>query len=148
ATPSARAATDRHGVGFSVGQVLLMGTYAQNNNDGLGFGFNYSYEASDMFGLLGRFTTSSHSNSNGSNSLNIKGLIPDLRVNLAYFDKLVLYALGGFGVYHVDETVNGAQGSGWTFGLDLGAGFMLELSPHFAFGTSLDFHNIFSRTDP
>ena len=148
ASKPAQAAVGRHGVGVSVGQVLLMGDFSKSFSDSLGWGLSYSYEASDMFGLLANLSFSNHSNANGSNTLAIKGLSPDLRVNLAYFDKLVLYGFGGFGLFRVNETVNQTPGSVWTFGLDLGTGFLLELDPHFQFGTSLGFHNIFSKTDP
>ncbi|MBI3555146.1 MAG: outer membrane beta-barrel protein [Deltaproteobacteria bacterium] len=144
----ADAAVGRHGLGVNIGQVLLMGDFSKNFSDSLGWGFSYSYEASDMFGLLANLSFSNHSNANGTNTLAIKGLSPDLRVNLAYFDKLVLYAFGGFGLFHVNETVAQTPGSVWTFGLDLGTGFLLELDPHFQFGTSLGFHNVFSKTDP
>ena len=145
---SAQAVVGRSGIGVNVGQVLLMGDFSKNFSDSLGWGFSYSYEASDMFGLLANLTFSNHTNANGSNTLGIKGLSPDLRVNLAYFDKLVLYAFGGFGLFRINETVAQVPGSVWTFGLDLGTGFLLELDPHFQFGTSLGFHNIFSKTDP
>lgn len=143
----AEAANDRHGVGLDLGQVLLMGDFSKSFSDSLGFGFTYSYEASDMFGLLLHFSGSSHSNADESNKLTIKGVSPDLRVNLAYFDKLVLYGFGGFGLFKVDETINHIDGSALTLGLNLGTGFLLELSPHFEFGTSLGFHNIFAKTD-
>src|SRR5262245_4480544 len=62
AAPRAHAASNRHGLGFDIGQVLLMGDFSKDFSDSLGWGFTYSYEASDMFGLLAHFSYSSHSN--------------------------------------------------------------------------------------
>lgn len=143
----AQGAADRHGIGFDLGQVLLMGDFSKSFSDSLGLGLTYSYEASDMFGLLLHVNASNHSNADESNKLMIKGVSPDLRVNLAYFDKLVLYGFGGFGLFKIDETINRVEGSALTLGLNLGTGFLLELSPHFGFGTSLGFHSIFAKTD-
>src|SRR5579862_8186676 len=81
APAAAQAATERNGIGFNIGEVLLMGQYSDTFNNGLGLGGTYSYEVTDMFGLLGRFTSSGHTNNSGTNTLNIIGLLPDLRVN-------------------------------------------------------------------
>ena len=143
----AKAATGEHSAGFGFGQNLLMGDFSKNFSDSLGFQLMYGFEASEMFGLLAHISYSNHSNASGSNSLTIKGIAPDLKINLAYFDKLVLYGLTGFGIYKVDESLDHNAGSVVTLGFDLGAGFLLNLDKHFAFGTSLAFHNIFGKTD-
>lgn len=144
----ARAAAGEHGAGVGLGQVLLLGDFAKNFTDNLGFHFMYSYEASQMFGLLGTVALSSHSNADGSNTLDMKGFTPALRINLAYVDKLVLYTFLGFGLYQVDEKVGAQQGSVTTLGLAMGGAVNLALDKHFQFGTELSFHNVFGKTDP
>ena len=148
APKQARAAAGEHGVGLGLGQVLLMGDFAKNFSDSLGFQGIYSYEASQVFGLLVNLSLSSHSNADASNTLSLKALSPNLRINLAYIDKLVLYTFGGFGLVKADEKIGALQGSVTTLGFNLGAAFYLALDKHFQFGTQLSFHNVFGKTDP
>ncbi|MEW6055610.1 MAG: outer membrane beta-barrel protein [Bdellovibrionota bacterium] len=144
----AHAAAGEHGVGLGLGQVLLMGDFAKNFSDSLGYQLTYSYEASAMFGLLATLSMSSHSDATGDNSLDIKGFTPNLRINLAYVDKLVIYAFTGFGLFMVDETIGEQAGSVTTLGFDMGTSLNLALDKHLQFGTTLSFHNIFGKTDP
>lgn len=143
----ANAAAGSHSVGIGLGQVLLMGDFSKNFSDGLGLKLTYGYEASDMFGLLASFGFSSHSNADASNTLLIKGFQPDLKVNFAYIDKLVLYGFTGFGIYRVNEALARNAGAVWTLGFELGTGFLLNLDNHFSFGSALGFNNIFGKTD-
>lgn len=144
--PHAEAAAGDHGAGLGLGQAMLMGDWAEDVDDTLAFTLKYSYEASALFGLMADIYYASHSNNVGTNSLSVKGLTPNLRVNFAYIDKLVLYGFTGFGLFLVDKTEGTASGSVMTLGYNLGAAANLALNEHFQFGTELSFHNIFGKT--
>lgn len=135
-----------HGLGLGIGQTLLMADFSKNVSDALGYQLMYSYEASPMLGLLAMLSISEHSNSAGTNTLNIKGLSPNLKVNLAYIDKLIVYMVAGLGFFVVDEKVGTLQGTITTLGFDLGGGFSLALSKHVQFGTQILFNSIFNQT--
>jgi opacity protein-like surface antigen len=155
ALSSSAIAAESHGgmgpgsmaVGGGFGQVLLLGDFGGNFSDSLGYHLNFDYEASQMFGLLVTLGMSNHDNADSTNSLGIKSLTPDLKVNLAYIDKLTLYTLLGFGIYRVSETIGKTSGSVTTVGFNMGGGFNLALSEHFLFGTEVDFTSVFSKTD-
>jgi hypothetical protein len=144
----AQAAANEHGIGLGFGQILLMGDYAKSFSDNIGLDVFYSYETSNLFGLLANVSLSSHSNADNSNTLSIKGITPDLRINLAYIDKLVIYSFVGFGVFMVNEKIGPVTGSATTLGFNMGAAFDLALAKHFQFGTQLGFTNVFGKTDP
>lgn len=148
ASTTSHAAESTHTVGIGVGEVLLMGDFSKNVDNALGLNLIYHFGASQLFGLTTLAHISSHSGGNGQNSLAIKGLSPNVRVNLGYYDRIVVYTLGGFGFFLVDEKIGVQSGSVTTFGLNLGGGVDLLLHPHFKFGTALTFHNIFGKTDP
>lgn len=135
-----------HGVGLGVGQVMLMGDWSDHVSDAIGFNLKYSYEASEMFGVMADIHYSSHSNALETNTLGLKGLTPNLRVNLAYIDKLVVYGFTGFGLFLVDQKRGTVSASTMTLGFDLGAAANLTLNDHFQFGTQFSFHNIFEKT--
>ncbi len=144
---TAEAAADRHSLGLQIGQVILMGDYGSRVNNGIGVGVLYDYEASDLFGLMVEASYSGHSNNNDTNSLGLLGLVPNLKVNMLYLDKLTFFGLAGFGLYRVDQTIENVSGSVLTFGFDLGAGFHLDVGENFLFGSTLLFYNIFNRVD-
>jgi hypothetical protein len=144
----AHAKEGDHGAGFGLGQVFLLGDFGTIASDSMGIGFSYSYEASDLFGLLTDVTFSSHSDAGGSNHVRIKGITPNLRINLAYMDKLVTYMFAGLGFFDVDQKVGPRDGGVTTLGFGMGLAFALTMSDHFQFGTRVSFHNIFSKADP
>ena len=141
------AAAGEHGIGLSLGQILLMGDFAKNFSDSLGFNLTYSYEASAVFGLLADISMSSHTNGTATNELSLKGFSPNLRINLAFIDKLIVYSFVGFGLFMASEKVGNQNGAVTTLGFDMGGAFNLALDKHFQFGTALSFHNIFGKTD-
>jgi hypothetical protein len=145
---SAKAEPNTHSLGLNAGQVLLLGEFADRFPDAMGFNLIYNYEASDLFGVWVNAGFSNHENSATHDNLAIKSLVPDLKINLAYIDKLVIYSLVGFGLWKVDQTINLIGANVTTFGFNMGGGFALQLHEHFQFGTHLLFNNIFSKTDP
>ncbi|MGE4232800.1 MAG: outer membrane beta-barrel protein [Bacteriovoracia bacterium] len=141
------AAPGEHSAGLGFGQVVLMGDYVKYFDNIIGLNLLYEYEASALFAIHSVIHYSSHTDTTGVNSLAIKGASPNLRINLAFFDKLSVYTMLGLGLYMIDETIGTLSGSGTTLGLNLGAGFDLSLDKHFKFGSALSFHNVFSKTD-
>lgn len=145
---NARAAGGQHGVGLGLGEVLLMGDFAKNFDNSIGFHGLYNYDASALFGLLVEVTYGSFSGgAANANSLSIMGLTPHLKINLAYIDKLIVYSLVGFGLYKVSEKIGTIDAGVTTLGFDMGAGVNLALDQHILFGTQLAFSNIFGKTD-
>jgi hypothetical protein len=142
---SAYAAAGQHGAGIGIGQVFLLGDFAESFSNSVGFDAMYSYEASDIFGLLTHITYSSHSNGDDTNTLRLIGVSPDLRISLAYIDKLVLYAFTGFGLFSANQKLGNSSGSVITFSFNAGGGFGLALGPHFQFGTQLGLWSIFNK---
>ncbi len=137
-----------HNAGFGIGQSLLMGDFSKYFSDSISYHLIYGFNASPLFGLLTNITFNDHANANESNTLSMKGITPNLKINLAYVDVLVVYAFSGFGLFLVEEKIGEVQGSVTVLGFDLGAGVDLALHPKFNFGTSMSFHNIFNKTDP
>lgn len=144
----ALAAAGDHGAGIGFGQILLMGDLAKNFTDNIGFHAIYSFEASELLGLIANLHYSSHTGANPTDSLSLKGFVPNLRINFAYIDKLVVYGFTGFGLYMVDQTIGTQVGSVTTLGFDMGIAVNLTLHKHLQFGTELSFNNIFGKTDP
>lgn len=144
---TAEAAVGQHAAGLSLGQVILLGDFSTHFSDSLGFQITHQYDASDLFGVLTHISLSSHSDTTGTDDLSIKGITPNLKANLAYFDKIIVYTYGGFGLFSISEKTGGRESSVTTIGFDLGGGFDLELNEHFLFGTTLSFHNLFGKTD-
>jgi len=96
-----------------------------------------------LFSFEGNFGYSSHS----SGRLSMWRLVPGVRTNLVYFDKLVPFASLGLGFFHPSATLsNGATLSSLLFGLQAGAGVELLLSERFFFGSRLTFHKMFGST--
>jgi hypothetical protein len=145
----ASADPGEHSLGLGIGDEILFGNFSSNFPDSMAFQLNYNYDASPLIGLTVMASLGSHSNAITGGSLGIDGLTPDLRFNLAKFETLTFYAMSGFGLYKISESFGGSTPSAsvTTIGFNLGGGFELRLAKHFAFGTSLDFYNIFSKTD-
>lgn len=133
---------DSHNISLSVGQVFLMGDLGSNYSDNLGWRVNYTYGVSDIFGFHSSFGYSNHSD--GAYSMTL--LTSGLRMNLAWFDKIVPNLDFGLGFYKPSIAL-GSQSdesiSPVLFGLHLGPGVDLQLNDQVFFGTSLTFHSIF-----
>lgn len=156
ATPFQHAfgAAGEHSAGLGVGQVVLLGDWGSYYSNALGFNGMYDFESSELFGLLINLSYSSHSNTTDASSyLHILGLTPDIKVNFAYFDKLVIYGLAGLGLFHVEQAKRIEpenrlfEGSVFTIGFNAGAGFDLRVDDHYSFGTVFSFHHVLGKTD-
>ena len=156
ATPKqAMALPGQHSIGLGAGQILLMSEYVKSYDNGIGFHALYEYDASALFSFSARLNYSLHKGigtatipANPADELSIKGLTPNLKVNFAYLDKLIVYGLAGFGIFLVDMIKTPQIGTAATFGFNLGTGFELPLFANFKFGSSLSFHNVFDKKDP
>jgi hypothetical protein len=129
---------------LDVGQVFLMGDLADDFNDNIGGRLHYTYGVSDIFGFDATFGYSSHS----SGKMSMTTLLTGMRMNLAWFDKVIPHLNFGLGFYRprYDVIVSGTRNplSPILFGVHLGPGVSLELSRNAFFGASLTYHNIFS----
>lgn len=138
----------RHGVGLGFGEVLLMGDFATHFASGIGFNLNYSYEAGSTFGLLVNLHYNNHSNpSSPSDSLSIKGLTPNLKINFFTTDKLTVSALTGLGALLVSETYGNLNAGFTLFTVQAGVAANVELDPHFRFGPSFVLMKTSTGTD-
>jgi hypothetical protein len=136
-----------HNLSLDVGQVFLMGDLGQSYNDAIGTQLHYTYGVSEMFSFDSSFGFSNHSN----NKLSMTTLLSGLRMNLAWYDKVIPYMLFGLGFYRpaYDVSVAGVNNAinPVLFGVHLGPGVSLELTKKVFFGASLTFHNIFSSSE-
>ncbi len=131
-------------VSLDVGQVFLMGDLSSSFNDSIGSQIHYTYGVSDMFGFDSSLGYSSHS----SGKMSMTTLASGLRMNLAWYDKVVPYIVFGLGFYRPSYDIMAANNtrnsvSPVLFGVHLGPGVTLELTKKMFFGASLTFHNIF-----
>lgn len=128
---------------LDVGQVFLMGDLSSNFNDSIGSRLHYTYGVSDMFAFDSSLGYSSHS----SGKMSMTTLLSGMRMNLAWYDKIVPYVVFGMGFYRpsYDIMVGNVRNavSPVLFGIHLGPGVSLELTRRMFFGASLTFHNIF-----
>lgn len=133
-----------HNLSIGVGQIFLMGDIADNSyENAIGTDLHYTYGVSDLFSFEGNFGYSSHS----SGKFSMWRMVPGVRTNLVYFDKLVPFASLGLGFFHPNATLsNGSTLSSLLFGLQAGAGVELLLSDRFFFGSRLTFHKMFGST--
>jgi len=128
---------------LDIGQVFLMGDLAEDYSDNIGTQVHYSYGVSDLFAFDTSLGISSHSQGNFS----MGSLTTGLRTNLAWYDKVVPYAIFGLGFYRPNYQITTTSNlSPILFGVHLGAGVDLEISNRVFFGASLTFHDIFSST--
>ena len=142
-----------HNFALDVGQVFLMGDLAGRYTDNIGTRLHYTYGVSDMFS----FDTSLGLSDHGDGRFSMLSLLPGLRMNLAWYDKVIPYAVFGMGFYKPtyqlkNGTLAPATGtpladaqtlSSVLFGMHMGPGIDLELSKQLFFGASLTFHNMF-----
>jgi opacity protein-like surface antigen len=124
-------------VSLDVGQVFLMGNLGDRYTDSIGSRLNYTYGVSDMFSFNSSFGYSTHAEGNFS----MTSLLAGLRTNLAWYDKVIPYAIFGMGFYR--PSYRDANYSSTLFGVHLGAGVNLELTSSLFFGASMTFHDTF-----
>lgn len=136
-------------VSLDVGQVFLMGDLGTNYSDSIGAQLHYTYGVSDLFAFDASLGYSDHSDGKFS----MTTLLGGLRTNLAWFDRVVPYAVFGLGFYRPSyQTVYTSALSGNStsssvspvlFGVHLGPGVDLALTRQLFFGASLTFHDVF-----
>jgi len=128
---------------IDVGQVFLMGDLSSNYSDAIGSQLHYTYGVSEMFGFDSSIGYSSHSEGRYS----MTTLLTGLRMNLAWYDKIVPYLSFGLGFYRPSyEITSTTTLSPIVFGLHAGPGVSLELTRQLFFGASLSFHDVFGTT--
>jgi hypothetical protein len=138
----------RLGAGLGFGQVLMTGDLNTNFANHIGFNFNFSYESGNTFGLYVNLHINNHDNPNNpDDSLSLKGLTPNLKINLFRINTLTFSVLGGLGAYKVSETLGTREGSFFLFALDAGGMAMVDVGPNFRFGPSFTIINLASGTD-
>lgn len=125
-----------------------MGDLSENYSNNIGFQVHYTYGVSDLFGFDSSVGYSSHD----SGEFSMLSLKTGLRLNLAWYDKVVPYAVGGLGFYKPSFEFGNAEGDIQTnspilFGLHLGGGVDLVLTDRFFFGAGLAFHDIFGTRE-
>jgi len=142
-----------HNIAVDLGQVFLMGDLAKYT-DTIGAQLHYTYGVSDLFAFDTSFGFSSHS----GGQLSMLTLLPGMRLNMSWYDKVVPYAILGMGFYKPSYRVPpGTTGTTATataddsissilFGLHVGPGVDLELSRNLFFGAALTFHHMFGTT--
>lgn len=135
-------APESNNVSLAVGQTFLMGDLAKYS-DSIGTQLQYTYGVSEMFGFNAALGYSSHSDGKYSQTT----LLTGLRTNLAWFDRVIPYAIFGLGFYKpriaLDELTSTSP---VVFGLHLGPGVDLQLTDQLFFGAGLTFHDIFGTT--
>lgn len=124
-------------VSLDVGQVFLMGNLGDRFADSIGSRLSYTYGVSDMFSFNSSFGYSRHS----EGGFSMSSLLAGLRTNLAWYDKVIPYGIFGMGFYR--PSYREADYSATLFGVHLGAGVNLELTPSLFFGASMTFHDTF-----
>jgi len=143
-----------HNIAVDMGQVFLMGDLTKYA-DTIGTQAHYTYGVSDLFSFDSSLGYSQHS----SGKYSMLTILTGMRLNLAWYDKLVPYVIFGLGFYrpyYEDSTVPPIQNSGGgtspasvsslVFGIHLGPGIDLEVSKNVFFGAGLTFHNMFGTT--
>lgn len=137
-------------VALEMGQIFLLGDLSKYE-DSLGFRLHGTYGVSDIFG----FDLSAGFSDHGEGKFGMLSLLPGIRINLAWYDKVIPYAVGGMGFYKptykklgvgIKEANPDASLSPILFGIHLGAGVNLELTKQVFFGASLTLHNMFGAT--
>jgi len=132
-----------HNLSIDVGQVFLMGDLGESYSDNLGFRMHYTYSASDLFAFDTSAGYSSHNQS--PKSLSMVSLLAGLRLNLAWYDRVIPFAVFGLGFYRPSYSFeDGTSVASTLFGVHLGPGVNLLLTDKVFFGSTLTFHDIFS----
>lgn len=127
---------------LEIGQTFLMGEHSAYD-DALSYTGSYTYGVSRLMAFESALSYSNHSEGKYSMlSLSAGG-----RMNLSYYDRIIPYANAGLGFYKPSRELNeNASLSATLFGLYLGVGADLSLSPEMFFGAALTFHNAFGTT--
>lgn len=130
-----------------IGQVFLMGDLGSRYSDAIGVRAHYTYGVSDLFGFDTSLGYSDHSDGKYSMST----LLTGLRTNLAWYDKVVPYAVFGLGFYKPSYQLSALTGETGTmspllFGIHIGPGVSLEITKSAFFGASFTFHDVFGAT--
>lgn len=132
-------------VSIDIGQVLLMGDLTDYYTNNLGFRTQYTYGVSDIFAFNANLGFSEH-----GDDFSMALLTTGMRINLAWFDRIVPYGIFGLGFYNptYKERVGGTKVSvsPVLFGLHLGPGVNLLITDSIYFGSSLTFHSAFTTT--
>jgi len=126
---------------IDVGQVFLMGGLSDRYSDSIGSQLHYTFGVSEMFGFDASVGYSAHSDG----AFSVGSMLTGLRVNLAWYDKVIPYFIAGLGFYRPSFDVDNSPTSisSLLFGLHAGPGVNLELTRNLFFGASLTFHDIF-----
>ncbi len=148
AQASAGPNDSRHGVGIGFGQVFLNGDIGTTFQSNIGINLNYAYESGPKYGLLVNIHYNNHSDLlNPTDALGIKGLVPNLKVNLLTSNTLTLAGLVGLGAFSVSETLGTQTASMLLFAVQVGAMINVEVGQHFRFGPSLTYIKLSTGTD-
>lgn len=128
---------------LDVGQIFLMGGLGKDYADNIGSQLHYTYGVSEMFAFDASFGYSNHDEGDYS----MTSLLTGVRTNLAWYDKVVPYAVFGLGFYRPSERITPTSSvSPILFGVHMGPGVDLELTRNLFFGTSLTFHDMFGTS--
>lgn len=120
-----------------------MGDLSTEYADSIGSQLHYTYGVSEMFGFDASIGYSDHSDG----AFSMTTLLTGLRTNLAWYDKVIPYAVFGLGFYKPSIRLSATQSvSPIVFGVHLGPGVDLELTRQLFFGAALTFHDIFGTT--
>jgi hypothetical protein len=130
---------------LDVGQIFLLGNLGAKYNDSIGSRLHYTYGVSDMFGFDASLGYSNHSDGD----LSMTSLLTGLRTNLAWYDRVIPYAVVGLGFYKPSMRIPGTETtvSPVLFGMHFGPGVDLQLTDQFFFGASLNFHDMFGSNE-
>ena len=127
-------------IGIDIGQIFLMGDLTREYSDSIGSQIHFTYGVSEMFSFDSSLGFSSHAD----NDFSIISLLPGLRMNLAWYDKVIPYATFGLGFYKPSIEVSPTNVvSPVLFGIHGGAGVNLEVTRQLFFGASLTLHDMF-----
>lgn len=127
-------------LGIDIGQIFLMGDLTRDYSDSIGSQLHYTYGVSEMFSFDSSIGYSSHA----ENKYSVISLLPGLRMNLAWYDKVIPYATFGLGFYKPSIEVSSTNiVSPVLFGIHGGAGVNLEVTQQLFFGASLTLHDMF-----
>ena len=117
-----------------------MGDLTRKYSDSIGTQLHYTYGVSEMFGFDSAVGYSSHTD----NDFSILSLKTGMRMNLAWYDKVIPYATFGLGFYKPAIEISPTNiVSPVLFGLHGGAGVNLEVTDQLFFGASLTLHDMF-----
>lgn len=145
------AGQSRHGVGLGFGRVMLAGDMATTYDAGIGLHLLYTFESGPTYGLLVMVQSSSHGSTlagaRDTDSLSMKIVNPNLRINVISSGSMTFSAFGGLGLAKISQNYRGYEAGVTTLGLTGGAQVMIDIDPHFRFGPGLFYTKFFGATD-